>query len=114
MGKFNYNKSQNTAHKLIDKFGAAGSVMRHATAYAAEPVTLVVVNYSNRQVDGTRIREGDRLIYISVKAPGGGIVAEPGIADRIQDSSGVVYEIINSSPVAPAGIPVVYEVQGRA
>lgn len=112
MAGFNYPKSQNTAHRLIKKFGAEGFILRFPN-YDPEPVTLVVTNYSNRQIDGTRIQQGDRQIFISPRNRFGGDLAEPRLEDRIRDANGVDYEIVNSNPVKPATVAVLFEVQGR-
>ena len=114
MAGFNYRKSQGTAHKLLDKFGAQGFILRYPN-YTPEPVTLAVLNYQDRQIDGTRILAQDRLIYISPLNQFGGDLAEPHAEqDRIQDARGEVYEIIQSRPVRPGTTAVLFEVQGRA
>ena len=95
MAKFDYGRSKNTAHRLIDKFGAAGAILRWPN-YTPDPITLAVVAYDNRQIDGNRILASDKRILISPFAPNGAPVVEPqATQDRIQDASGNIYETLN-------------------
>lgn len=111
--KFNYGKSRNTANKLIDKFGAQGAILRYPNFFP-EPVLMAVVDYNNRQIDGTRILQTDKQILISPIAPGGGSVTSPEPnQDRVQDVTGAVFEVINVNTLSPAGTAVLIEVQGR-
>ncbi len=117
MAGFNYAKSQNTADRLIKKFGQVGAIMKYVApvdtrskpTYTPQPCSLVVLDYSNSLIDGTRITAKDRQIYVSVK--GIGNIAEE---DRIRDAAGQVYEIMPPiKQLNPGGINVYWEIQGR-
>ncbi len=119
MAKFNYARARNTANKLIDKFGATGSLLRYQApadrssraTYTPEPIKLVVIDYNAREVDGTRILATDKKILISPIGINGGINLE----DRIMDAAGATYEIVPPiNTVDPPGSAIVlFEVQGR-
>lgn len=106
--KFNYARSQATAKRLITKFGQVGAVQRYPD-YTDTPVNMVVLEYSTRDVDGTRITAKDRRIYVE------NVPFEISKNDRIKDAAGTVYEIIPPvKPLSPAGTIVFTEVQGRS
>lgn len=109
--KFNYAKSQNTADKLIKKFGGRGAIQQYPS-YTEYPVDLVVLDYEDRLVDGTRIKSTDKQIFVSVK----GLAITIALEDRIKDAGGTVYEIVPPlKPLDPSGAKVVFvEVQGRS
>jgi len=117
MAKFNYAKSQNTADKLITKFGALGQLLVYTKGvggarptYTPRDVQMAVLEYDNRQVDGTRIKATDKMIYLSAKG-----IAEIKSTDRLRDAEGIEYEIVPPvKPLKPAGTTVYFEVQGRA
>lgn len=112
MAGFNYTRAQATADRLIRKFGSVGAVLRHSASYAAVDVPLVTLDYRVDQIDGTRIRSTDKLIYVSLK----GQSFEIDENDRIRDAQGTTYEIVPPvRPLNPAGTTTVYvEVQARA
>ena len=111
---FNYARAKKTATRLIKNFGQTGTLhvfsrdLAGDVEYTTVSVLMAVVNYEDRQIDGTRITEQDRLIYVEAKH-------EITPNDRIEDAAGTLYEVISPvKPINPGGITVVYEVQGRA
>lgn len=129
MVKFNYERSQNTASKLIAKFGGKGFVLklvpgsggagnRGKPTYTPHPVDLVVIDYtineraSSFQVgDQTSIEETDKHIFVSMR----GLTVTIEETDRIQTPSGKSYEIIPPVRILdPSEETIVfYEIQGR-
>lgn len=118
MTKFNYARSQTTASRLIDKFGAAGLLRRSintGSSYDATvsdvdyAVTLVDMDYAETLIDGTQIQRGDHKIYMSVSASG----VEPLTSDKLV-CNGLELKVINVKPLAPAGIDTFWEIQARA
>jgi hypothetical protein len=119
MAGFNYGRAQNTADRLIKKFGGAGVILkfvapvdsRSKPTYTRVPVALVVIDYNNRQVDGTRILATDKQIFVSAKS-----IAEITPDDRVEDASGATYEIVPPVKLLdPSGSKnVLFEIQGRS
>lgn len=119
--RFNYPKVEGTARKLIDKFGQTGELLRYVDgtgqpgaktkpSFVPEPAIFVVLNYEDRKVDGTRITERDRWIFLSTE----GLTAPPTLQDKLRDVSGQEYNIVPPlKPLNPAGHVVFYEIQGR-
>lgn len=115
---FNYGRAQKTADQLIGKFGyRSGKIIRTmniGTPYDPQqvpteyPCKLVVLNYEDRKIDGTRILQSDKLIYVAAKD----LAIEPSENDKIV--AGATYNIISVNKLNPAGVPVFFEVQGRS
>ena len=117
MTAFNYARSRATAEKLIAKFGMAAVIRRQTnTGPAYDPVvidtdypcTLVVLEYEDARVDGTLIRQTDKLIYLSTK----GLTITPTEADKVIASADA-YAILSIKPLSPAGLIVFWELQAR-
>jgi hypothetical protein len=116
---FNYARSAATAQRLIEKFGQKGKLLKYVepassnvkpTYTTINDVGMVVLDYSTRQIDGTRIQANDRMIYVGVRN-----VSDISPVDRIQDATGATYEIIDPvKPLNPGGVVVFYEIQGRS
>jgi len=112
-----YARLQATAERLIAKFGQVGAVRRSTqsgpsydpvmtdTDYACQ---LVVMNYEDREVDGTLILSTDKKLYVSTA--GLSITLER--SDKIV-ADGVAFSIEKLKPLSPAGLIVFYEIQGR-
>jgi hypothetical protein len=119
MATFNYSRSQNTADRLIKKFGQRGHLMRYVApltsrdrpTYTPVPINMAVLDYDKGQIDGTRILATDKLIYVSAK----GLTVEIDPNDRIRDRRGVSYQIVPPlRPLDPSSeVVVYYELQGR-
>lgn len=70
--------------------------------------TIVVTEYSQREIDGTLIMSGDKKVLISTS--GLQVSPEPGDEFRIQ---GERFSVINVQPLSPAGTVVLWEAQAR-
>ena len=106
MAAFDYARSQQTAERLIARFGQVGKHRRGATD---TPIKMAVMEYASREVDGTRVQVGDRRIYVSpIGAP-----SDIRAGDKIIDAAGLPYVVVIASPLAPAGITTYWDIQGR-
>ncbi len=117
MASFDYARSRATAERLIAKFGTAGAIRRAVKTgpdYDPEitetdyPCTLVTLEYDDRDIDGTLVLSTDKKIYVSTQ--GLSITIEK--SDRVI-ADGKAYVIERLKPLSPAGIVVLWEVQGR-
>ena len=119
MPAFDYTRSRATADRLIARFGQAGAVRRSGApsgdpwnpvpgSPTDHPCTLVDLDYTAREIDGTLIRATDRKVLVAA----GGLAVEPSVADRIV-IAGTALEIVRVSPLAPGGTIVMYEIQAR-
>ena len=123
-----YSEMAATATEMIREFGqpmtltqpAAGNYdTLTASVVAGSPTTHavlgVVFDYPSRMIDGTRILQGDKQVYLATKTVNGQVLAITPRPDmKITDASGVVYTIITSKPLAPAVEAVMHELQVRA
>ncbi|NTE87201.1 hypothetical protein [Agrobacterium rubi] len=113
-----FARLQETARKLITKYGQQGTVTRLTPTdpvYGGDPVetaytaTLVPMSYDARYINGTTILTGDMQIYISSV----GLAIEPAPGDLVT-ANGKQYAVINADPQKYDGItPVVHILQGR-
>ena len=102
-----YTKLENTAAKLIQKFGYAGTIRRNKTIYYA--ITLVMVQYDPRYIDGNLIQHTDRKALIAAK--GMSIVPD---AERDQLIAGnETLRIVTVTKTSPGGEDIIYELQVR-
>lgn len=115
---FNYSKSQATAARLIAKFGQSAIIRRMVNSGDPwNPVqtvtdyscTIVELEYTAQEIDGTLIAASDKKVYIST----GGLTITPAASDNLV-YGGVSYSIASIKPLSPAGTVVYYEVQARA
>lgn len=114
-----YADLSSDAAELLEEFGQpvtlthkGASTYDEATATATTAQTTyqahgVTVDYAERDIDGTKIKRGDQRVYMS--APG---VAAP-VSDDTMTIGGKAFKVINSSPLAPGGVNVLYDVQVR-
>ena len=120
MTKFNYARTAASAVKLLTKFGAASTLRRKtgeaqydpATAtvvpsWVELPCTVAMVNYFIKDIDGTLIQASDRRLLV---APDVKEVPQTGDVFVV---NGVELTVIHSTPTAPAGKVVLYDVQVR-
>lgn len=70
------------------------------------PVIGIVSNYPRKLIDGTLIRAEDRKILI------GATGINPTVADKVKIAT-LEYEIVSVMELAPAGVPLTYEIQAR-
>lgn len=69
-------------------------------------VAIILSEFTNDEIDGTTIFATDKKVLVSAT----GMAPMPGDGLTI---SGVRHQVINSKPLAPAGVAVLYEVQAR-
>jgi len=127
MAKFDYIKAQNTAIGLVDKFGFDMLISRTASTY--DPVTgtetvillteqtATVVNlpassgtvqaFDNRYKEDFK-RGKIRFFYVAAK--GLAFTPEPGDTFILDDK---VFDVAGTTPLNPAGTPVLYTMAGR-
>src|SRR5574340_923716 len=82
-----------------------GSVTNTSTSHSTYGV---VTDYRLSEIDGTLIKRSEEKIVLAVTAT----MPEPTGDDNLI-ISGVIWSIINSNPVAPAGVPILYILQVR-
>ena len=113
---FDYPSSQNTAKRLLDKFGKFGYVklrvetggvddpLTGGTQGAIEDIDLFAVDLSIDKsfVDGERIKTTDRMVIMSSDT-------KP-VTDNKVIVGTVEHLILAIEPVSPAGTDVIYKV----
>lgn len=114
---FDYLASRDTASRLIAQFGRQMTIRKQVVGkYSAgrAPVreqpyqaTGVSLDYSQREIDGTRIRIGDRRVLLAV----GGFSA-PNTGDEIEIGCSL-HRIVDMRPLDPGGTVVLYDLQVR-
>lgn len=69
----------------------------------------VASNYSQNLVDGTLIQQGDKLFTVAAS----GLGCVPMASDSLTDVAGDVWSIVSVGIMSPAGVALLYKVQGR-
>lgn len=117
MTAFNYARSKANADRLIARFGQDVSVRRVTNTGEDEDPTqtsvdyatqAAIVDYTNRDRDGTLIMETDRKAIIAK----GSLAIEPKPGDQLVVGTDP-FPIINVKPLNPGGTVVFYEAQVR-
>lgn len=117
MTAFNYTRLQDTAKRLIARFGQTGALRRttldddpfNPTSTTADHAcTFAVLDYAKKDVDGTLIRQTDQMVYLSVA----GLSITPETTDQLI-VGGAVMTVVNVKPLSPAGTVLFYELQVR-
>jgi hypothetical protein len=116
---FDYGRSKATADRLIGRFGQAAALKRpnsSGPAYApvegtptSYAVTVVVNDYRNAEIDGTRVQSGDKKVMMAK----GSLAIEPTTSDTLV-IGGKEHAIVEVRPLNPGGTVILYEVQARA
>lgn len=120
MAAFDYSRMASTANRLIDRFGRAMAIRRAGVETGPphdptfEPPTDhacrgVVLDFDNREIDGTLILATDRRVYLSLA----GLEIEPSASDRLVVGTDSL-SIERVKPLAPGGIALLYEIHARA
>lgn len=114
---FDYVNSAATATRLLLRFGAVATLTRvttgaynpstgtQATTEADFSTVAVVIDYPQKYIDGTLIKEGDRQAYL-----------DPGVAVEQGDKltwQGTEYTVVRVKELSPAGVTVLWEAQIR-
>lgn len=118
MSLFNYAGMSETAKRLIARFGKSGTIRR--TTSSGDPFNptqtttdyaciLVVLEFANKDIDGTLIRQTDRMVYVSTA----GLTITPAVTDKIIINTAPL-SIINVKPLQPGDTVLMYELQCRA
>ena len=117
MPGFSYARSKATAERLISKFGQTGAIRRVVNSGTEwDPVQmtedfacrLVDLDYEEKNIDGSLIQRGDRMVYLSTA----GLTIEPELSDKIL-IGGIEHAIENVLPLSPGGIVVFWRLQAR-
>lgn len=118
MSGFNYAKSRATAIGLMRKFGK-GSALRGVlksgpdwepvTTVVDAPCTVVELQFSTGEIDGTNILLSDRKFLLSVD----GLMREPSAKDRLVVGTEEL-EIIQVWPLVPGDLVLMYTLQARS
>ncbi|EJN04237.1 hypothetical protein [Phyllobacterium sp. YR531] len=120
MSKFNYDRAQATALRLLDKFGQAGSIVRDMPGNGpiydpGEPVptpypcVAAVLAIELKDVDGTLVKSTDKTAYVASK----GLAIEPTTIDRLM-FNGKSYTIVKVAPLQPAATIVYHKLFVRS
>lgn len=115
-----YESSAATVNRLLLKFGAPVILTRsvqgdYDPALGEPPAPTVTTytgtgakfDYAETMIDGTRIRQGDQRVYLSTIG-----VVQP-IPDDTLTIAGAVFTVINSRPLQPALVSVLFDCQVR-
>jgi hypothetical protein len=113
-----YANAAATALRMLTSYGQSVTLTRSvpgayntatgATATATVTTTTgkgVLLDYAQRDMDGTLIREGDQRCYASLSVV-------PLSGDTLT-AGGVVFEVVASRTLAPAGTAVLHDMQLR-
>lgn len=118
---FNYVNARATANRLLKNFGrtatlrrvtvgaydeTTGDVVNSTTSVAVDAVLL---NYGTAEKAGGLVQAGDVKALVAV----GTQTSPPRVGDELVLSSGVVYRVVTCSPLSPAEVDVLYELQLR-
>ncbi len=121
MATYNYGKLVQTAKRLIARFGGPISIVATNTAAnptqgwkagTAAPATQdakgVFVNYEQKFVDGTVIRQGDQKVLISAAD----LTFAPNFVGYIQRGT-EKWNVVKIEPLNPGDTMIIYKVQVR-
>lgn len=117
---FDYADLALTADELLTEFGAGATLSRTiaggydtATGISApesidvQSVTAVCIDYDAKYIDGTLIIRGDKQVFMSAKD-----ATLPMAGDKFTWQGGA-FSVIAVTPLAPAGLTVLFELQVR-
>jgi hypothetical protein len=116
-----YVKLAATAERLITKNGRPISIVsKGALVDPAKPwdgtadgvsenVSGVFTNYSRREVDGTKIQENDKRLFV----PAQNLTADILTAHKVIDGT-ITYQVVDVRVVQPGPITIGYELQVRS
>lgn len=115
---FDYARSRVVADRLISRFGQEATLSRPvSTGPAHNPVEgtpqihsvrLVVEEYRQNEIDGTRVLRTDKKVLLAKAA----LTIEPTTTDQLL-IGGKAHAIIDVRPLNPGGSVVLYEIQAR-
>jgi hypothetical protein len=117
----NYAEIREAANDAINEAGQSGYLRRTTAGTGTDPwntgagtvtdypVRFVLVDYAERDRDGTLVQVNDQQAIIAV----GSLAIEATEADKLVDSSGKVWEIVKLTPLTPGGVTLLYTAQIR-
>lgn len=129
MGNFNYARSKATADRLIKRFGKTTTTQLippptksgdpfNPTMSDGTPlnVNAVVLDYTTKEIDGSRILSGDRKVYVAIGNTDVQVTPEWRIKIKMKgDASAKEYAIIGPvKPLEPGDVTLLWELQVRA
>ena len=120
---FDYGEAQDDAAELLEEFGGTMIIRRAGDPIGPDPwnpgggepsnvdhtVIGVLLDYQNRDMDGTMIKAGDRMVILKAKD----MVIEPTTTDLLVVTESDIYTIQNVKPLKPNpdAETVLYELQ---
>lgn len=127
MVAFDYSRPVATALRLLQRYGGPVTLVRPSTlppvydpatgtstpvAPAQYDGTGAVFDYKQSDIDGTKIKQGDQLLYLAVKQTNGETMPAPLTSDFVLVGT-VRFAVQNPGVLAPAGVAVLYSPQLR-
>ena len=120
MTTFDYSRPLATANRLIERFGQLGSIQRPGTptgpkhnptpgAPTSHPARFVIVDYSSREIDGTRIKATDKKALMSP----GSLTIDPATTDRLVEADASSWSIVGVETLRPATTTLLHTLQVR-
>lgn len=95
------------------------SVFDPQTQAATAPAPVVHVGsgielgYEIREIDGTKIKVGDKKLLLSPKKQDGSNMPTFDAKAKIEMEGGAKYSVVRCDPLQPTGLPIMFEVQVR-
>lgn len=116
-----------TAERLIKKWGQLGDLERPTTtgpAHNPQPgppdktkALFVVTEFQDRQIDGQRILETDKQVYLSVQRDVDGVMTPLGFAPapdcQLIEADGGILNIVRVNAIKPGAHVLLYLIQCR-
>lgn len=118
---FDYSRAATSSLRLLERYGRK-ALLRKTKASKYDPatgktaqksvdheVTAAFFDYSQRDIDGTAIRQGDRRVLMAPDVPR----PKTGDAVVVVDGPEAVYSVVQVRAVEPALVPLLYILQVR-
>lgn len=124
MAKFNYARPAATALRMLKRYGAPVTLRRPGTGeydpgtgtVDSEPTdylgTGAKFGYEQRNIDGTKILQGDQQVYLAVQQDNGQAMPRPKAGDLVLVGT-EAWRVVTAEAIEPASVPVLYIVQVR-
>jgi len=120
-----YTRLQKTADKLFKSKGQTVTITRQSAgsynpATGAATVTTttqtgvgVIFDYGLKQIDGTLIKAGDKLLYLSPYNSAGAALTAPVLNDTVTIGGATYTVVMPLKTVNPGGTVIMYELNLR-
>lgn len=118
MVAFDYERPAGTAERMIERYGQAATLRRTANSGPAHnptqtstdyAVTVVVTDYANSEVDGTRVLATDKKALMARAA----LEIEPNVTTDKLIVGGVAHSLMRVETLAPGGVTILWTLQCR-